>query len=118
VLLETLRLYWKPPPALAVSWKRNQSAGNVTFRWKDYAHGNEKKVMTLTGCEFLRRFLLHTLPKGFVRIRQFWISCQPATPEAQSIAGETSRIRFEKQFRQRTAMKSHMTSSVPGDPRA
>jgi hypothetical protein len=45
--------------------------GNVTFRWKDYAHGNENKVMTLTGCEFLRRFLLHTLPKGFVRIRQF-----------------------------------------------
>ena len=45
--------------------------GNVTFRWKDYAHGNARKVMTLTGCEFLRRFLLHTLPKGFVRIRQF-----------------------------------------------
>jgi hypothetical protein len=45
--------------------------GNVTFRWKDYAHGNKKRKMTLTACEFLRRFLLHVLPKGFVRIRHF-----------------------------------------------
>ena len=45
--------------------------GNVTFRWKDYAHGNKKKQMTLTACEFLRRFFMHVLPKGFVRIRHF-----------------------------------------------
>jgi hypothetical protein len=45
--------------------------GNVTFRWKDYAHGNKKKKMTLTACEFLRRFLLHVLPQGFIRIRCF-----------------------------------------------
>jgi len=43
----------------------------VTFRWKDYAHGNRKRLMTLTAEEFLRRFLLHTLPRGFVRIRFF-----------------------------------------------
>lgn len=47
--------------------------GQVTFRWKDYAQGNQKKQMTLTGCEFLRRFMMHVLPKGFVRIRQFGI---------------------------------------------
>jgi hypothetical protein len=45
--------------------------GMVTFRWKDYAHGNKKRKMTLTAEEFLRRFLLHTLPRGFVRIRCF-----------------------------------------------
>jgi hypothetical protein len=45
--------------------------GQVTFRWKDYAHGNKKRNMTLTADEFLRRFLLHVLPKGFVRIRFF-----------------------------------------------
>jgi hypothetical protein len=45
--------------------------GHVTFRWKDYAHGGKKKQMTLTAGEFLRRFLLHLLPKGFVRIRHF-----------------------------------------------
>jgi hypothetical protein len=43
----------------------------VTFRWRDSAHNNEHKLMTLALDEFLRRFLLHTLPKGFVRIRHF-----------------------------------------------
>lgn len=43
----------------------------VTFRWKDYAHGNKKRKMTITSDEFLRRFLLHVLPRGFVRIRSF-----------------------------------------------
>jgi hypothetical protein len=41
----------------------------VTFRYKDYAHGSKKRLMTLSSQEFLRRFLLHVLPRGFVRIR-------------------------------------------------
>ena len=45
--------------------------GHVSFLWKDYAHGCRKRVMTLTAVEFLRRFLLHILPKGFVRIRHY-----------------------------------------------
>ncbi|HKD29469.1 MAG TPA: IS91 family transposase [Xanthobacteraceae bacterium] len=45
--------------------------GNVTFRWRDSAHGNRKRLMTLPADEFLRRFLLHLLPSGFVRIRNF-----------------------------------------------
>ena len=44
---------------------------NVAFRWKDHAHGNKKRKMTLTADEFLRRFLLHVLPPGFVRIRHY-----------------------------------------------
>lgn len=40
----------------------------VTFRWKDYAHGNKKRKMTISADEFLRRFLLHVLPGGFMRI--------------------------------------------------
>jgi Putative transposase/Transposase zinc-binding domain len=44
---------------------------NVTFRWRDSAHGNKKRLMTLPVDEFLRRFLLHLLPRGFVRIRNF-----------------------------------------------
>ncbi len=43
----------------------------VSFRWRDYAHGGKKKVMTVSAHEFLRRFLLHVLPKGLVRIRLF-----------------------------------------------
>ena len=45
----------------------------VTFRWRDSAHNNEHKLMSLALDEFLRRFLLHLLPKGFVRIRHFGI---------------------------------------------
>ena len=43
----------------------------VTFRWKDYAHGNKQRLMTLSAAEFLRRYVQHILPHGFVRIRQF-----------------------------------------------
>jgi len=45
--------------------------GQVTFRWKDYAQANKQKLMALDVDEFLRRFLLHTLPRRFVRIRFF-----------------------------------------------
>lgn len=43
----------------------------VTFEWKDYAGGNQTRAMTLDATEFIRRFLLHVLPRGFVRIRQY-----------------------------------------------
>lgn len=45
--------------------------GRVSFQWKDYAGGNKIRTMTLDAVEFIRRFLLHILPGGFVRIRQF-----------------------------------------------
>jgi hypothetical protein len=44
---------------------------HVSFRWRDYAHGNKQKKMTLTALEFLRRLSHHILPRGFVRIRHF-----------------------------------------------
>jgi hypothetical protein len=45
--------------------------GHVRFRWKDYADHDRVKVMTLETDEFLRRFLLHVVPRGFMRIRHF-----------------------------------------------
>jgi hypothetical protein len=45
--------------------------GRVSFEWKDYAHHSRTKTMTLDAVEFMRRFLLHVLPTGLVRIRQF-----------------------------------------------
>jgi len=45
--------------------------GRVRFRWKDYADHDRVKVMTLEADEFLRRFLLHVVPRGFMRIRHF-----------------------------------------------
>ena len=43
----------------------------VTFRWRDSAHKNKQRLLTVPVDEFLRRFLLHVLPRGFVRIRHF-----------------------------------------------
>jgi hypothetical protein len=56
---------------VAISNERIESLedGQVTFRYKDYAHGHRQRRMTLTAHEFLRRFMLHVLPRGFVRIR-------------------------------------------------
>lgn len=45
--------------------------GKVAFRWRDYRHNRRQQTLTLDADEFIRRFLLHTLPTGFHRIRQF-----------------------------------------------
>ena len=50
---------------------RTLEAGNISFRWRDSRHPNQPRVMTLEATEFIRRFLLHILPAGFVRIRHF-----------------------------------------------
>ena len=58
---------------IAISNRRLVSMDDhsVTFRWKNYAHGNQPGMMTLPAEEFLRRFLLHVVPRGFMRIRHF-----------------------------------------------
>src|SRR5260370_4385260 len=45
--------------------------GEVQFQWKDYRDNSQQKTMTLDAEEFIRRFLLHTLPDGFQRIRYY-----------------------------------------------
>jgi hypothetical protein len=49
----------------------SDEGGQVSFQWKDYRHENERKIMTVNADEFIRRFLIHTLPPGFQRIRHF-----------------------------------------------
>ncbi|WP_456304801.1 IS91 family transposase, partial [Acidocella aquatica] len=49
------------------------SEQSVTFRWKDYRHHGKTKLMTLDADEFIRRFLQHTLPDGFHRIRHYGV---------------------------------------------
>ena len=58
---------------VAISNHRIVSIDNneVVFKWRDYANENKKKVMTLSSDEFIRRFLLHALPKGFFKIRYY-----------------------------------------------
>ena len=57
--------------AIANSRLVTMSDGQVAFRWKDYRRHGRAKVMTLAADEFIRRFLLHTLPDGFHRIRHY-----------------------------------------------
>ncbi len=78
----------------------------VSFRWKDYTDGNASKVMTVDGVEFVRRFLQHVLPTGFVRIRHFGLLA--------------NRCRDEKLARCRvllgTAASSMPTAGPPDEP--
>jgi len=65
---------------IAISNHRMQSIadGKVRFAYKDYKQGSIKKEMTLEALEFIRRFSLHILPKGFVRIRHYGICSSSA----------------------------------------
>jgi hypothetical protein len=71
--LQVLRYLGRYTHRVAISNHRllDFDGERVSFRWRDYAHGNKSRVMTLDAVEFLRRFFLHILPKGFVRIRHF-----------------------------------------------
>ena len=69
----------QPPP---VRSPEVATDGRVTFRWRDSAHGNQTKLMTLDAVEFIRRFLLHVLPAGLVKIRHFGFLANPQRREA------------------------------------
>jgi len=60
--------------------------GKVQFRWKDYADGSAQKIMTLQAGEFIRRFLLHVLPRGFMKIRHYGFLCNRFRREKLAIA--------------------------------
>ena len=57
----------------------------VTFSYKDYRHGSVKKEMTLEAGEFIRRYAMHILPKGLVRIRHFGILSSTSKLKAATI---------------------------------
>ncbi len=59
--------------------------GKVSFSWRDYKDGNKQKVMTLDALEFIRRFLMHVLPRGFVRIRHYGFLANPRCEENLSL---------------------------------
>jgi predicted Zn-ribbon and HTH transcriptional regulator len=60
--------------------------GRVTFRYKAYAEGHKEKTMTLSAEEFLRRFVVHVLPKGFVKIRHFGLLSNRAREERLALS--------------------------------
>lgn len=60
--------------------------GRVSFRYKDYADDHKSKVMTLTAVEFLRRFVQHVLPGGFVKVRSYGLMANRFRAERLRIA--------------------------------
>jgi hypothetical protein len=64
---------------------KNIDERNVTFSYKDYADNANQKRMTLTGVEFLRRFAMHILPRGFVKIRYFGILTSRYKPQVKTL---------------------------------
>jgi hypothetical protein len=89
--------------AIANSRLVGMNDSDVQFRWKDYRHRGKTKLMTLAADEFIRRFLLHTLPDGFHRIRHYGFLAN----------GQ----RAEKLARCRQALATTAVSPSPGDRR-
>ena len=78
--------------------------GRVRFRWKDYADHDRVKILTLQAPEFLRRFLLHIVPRGFTRIRHFGLLA--------------NRTRRETLTRCRSLLGQPVTDEVPSESTA
>jgi hypothetical protein len=76
--------------------------GSVTFRWRDYRDGNKMKAMVLQAGEFIRRFLMHVLPCGFMRIRHYGF-----------LANNGKRERIER-LRRLCKMTPHCTEKLSG----
>ncbi len=70
---QVLRYLARYTHRVAISNSRlvSMEGDSVTFTWKDYAHACRQRSLTVSALEFLRRFLLHILPKGFMRIRHY-----------------------------------------------
>jgi predicted Zn-ribbon and HTH transcriptional regulator len=78
----------------------------VTFKWRDYRDGNKNKLMTINAFEFIRRFLLHILPKGYFKIRYYGLLasrnhrtdlelCKRLLKVADKIARQHQRLSWE-----------------------
>jgi hypothetical protein len=76
---------------------------NVTFDWKDYAHHNRRRTLTLDATEFIRRFLLHVLPRGFVRVRYYgFLSNRDRQNNLQLVRSLLEQVVPEDQLNTRT----------------
>jgi len=106
-LTRVLRYFGRYTHRVAISNQRLLSfdGHRVRFRWKDYAHGNKQRIMTLTASEFLRRFCQHVLPKGFVRIRHFGYLANARRAALIALA--------RQQLASKTPPRPHLSSSTP-----
>ena len=72
--------------------------GKVTFLWRDYAHGNQMKPMSLDAMEFIRRFLLHILPSGFRKIRHYGLTAARDKKRRISLCRRLTHSKSPKKF--------------------
>jgi hypothetical protein len=84
--------------AIANSRLVSLTDSTVSFRWKDYRHHGKAKVMTLDAHEFIRRFLLHTLPDGFTASATTATSPMATMPPSSCCAARCSRHRPRSQL--------------------
>jgi Putative transposase/Transposase zinc-binding domain len=87
--------------------------GRVTFRYKDYADAHRSKTMTLTTDEFLRRFVQHVLPKGFVKVRHYGLLANRCREERLALC---RRLLLVENVR--TALSAVATEGVAVEPAA
>lgn len=93
---------------IALSNRRliSMNSETVSFRYKDYTDNNKQKVMELDGVEFLRRFLQHVLPKGFMRIRHYGFLANPVRKKRLPLLREKlSELTVIKAKAQQTILK-------------
>jgi hypothetical protein len=87
---------------------KNIADGKVTIQYKDYTDGVKKKTMNLQGIEFLRRFCLHILPKGFRKVRQYGFLSNGSKAKALAAAkialGEKIKVLLTKKERKDLAI--------------
>jgi hypothetical protein len=104
---------------VAISNHRLRSMENrrVSFDWKDYSDHSRTKTMTLDAVEFIRRFLLHVLPVGMVRIRHFGFLANRVRKQklehcrallATSPPPDSHRFRTQHHHRRRPALLPHL----------
>jgi hypothetical protein len=90
---------------VAITNERIESYENhrVTFRWRNYRHGNEEKPCTLDGQEFLRRFLMHVPPRRFVRVRSYGFMAnrnrKQNVERARQLIGEVGTPQMRESFK-------------------
>jgi hypothetical protein len=86
---------------------------HVTFRWKDYAHQNRPRTMTLDGAEFLRRFLMHAVPRSFMRIRHFGLFANRVRTENLATCRQLLAMPVPKQIAAESAFKPIARPTCP-----
>ena len=69
---------------------------NVSFYYKDYRDKGKQKLMTLSGVEFLRRFAMHILPKGFVKVRYYGILSNPYRKQTAMYRRPSKKVNGER----------------------